>query len=101
MVKITITTIDGAEHALKKFDGRIYRKVAEFDNNQPQISDADFIERHAEIVAELFGVTTDDVLDMPLEEILPASLAGRTAVFKLTWLKTELIGKNVAEDKEQ
>ena len=101
MDKPTIRTIDGKEHKLKDFDGRIYRVVAEFDKNQPALDDADFLEKHAEIAAELFGVTKDDILDMPLEEIMPASIAGRRAVFRFTWLKTQEIAKNLEEDKEQ
>lgn len=100
MDRPTITTVDGKEHALKKFDGRIYRLVAEFDRDLPQITDVDFIERHAAIVAELYGVSTDDALDLPLEDIMPASIEGRRAVFQLTWSKTADISKNSETDKE-
>lgn len=101
MNRPTITTIDGKTHELKPFTGRSYRVIAEFDKNQPLIGDVDYIERHAAIVAELFGVTTDDVLDMPLEDILPASLAARKVAYSFTWLKMQAITKNVVEDKEQ
>ena len=102
MQKPTITTIDGKEHKMNLITGRAYRIAAEFDNNQPQITDADFIERHAAITAEFFeGVTKEDILDLPLEEILPASIAARRAVFQLTLLKTQEISKNSEEDKAQ
>lgn len=101
MDKPIITTIDGKEHKMIELTGRAYRIVSEFDNNQPQITDADFIEKHADVVAELFsGVTKDDILDMPLEEILPASIAARKAVYAFTWLKMQEISKNLVEDKE-
>ena len=101
MEKPTITTIDGKKHKMKPLDGRAYRVAMEFDNNMPQVTDADFMERHAAIVAEFFGVTVDDVLDLPLEEIMPASIAARRVVFQLAWSKTSEISKNLAEDKEQ
>lgn len=101
MDKPTITTIDGKTHELKPFTGRSYRVIAEFDKNQPLIGDVDYIERHAAIVAELFGVTTDDVLDMPLEDILPASIEACKLGYSFTWLKVRQTSKNVVEDKEQ
>lgn len=101
MEKPTIT-IDGKKHEMIALTGRTYRIASEFDNNQPQITDADFIERHAALVAEFFSrVTKDDVLDLPLEEILPASIAVRRAVYSFTWLKTQEISKNFDEGKEQ
>lgn len=100
--KPTIRTIDGKEHEMIDLTGRAYRLASEFDNNQPQITDADFIERHAAITAEFFsGVTKDDILDMPLEEILPASIAARRAVYSFTWLKTQEVSKNSDADKEK
>ena len=101
MERLTIT-IGDKEHEMIALTGRAYRLAAEFDNNLPQVTDADFIERHAGLVAEFFpDVTKDDVLDLPLEEILPASIAVRKATYAFTWLKTQEISKNSEEDKEQ
>lgn len=100
-MKPTITTVDGKTHEMKPLNGRAYRIVAEFDNTAPQVTDADFIERHAALVAEFFDVTADDVLDMPLEDILPASIQTRCTVIQLTWQKTVEISKNAEEDKAQ
>ena len=101
MDKPTITTIDGKTHEMINLTGRTYRVIAEFEKNAPQIEDVDFIERHAALVAELFDVTQDDVLDMPLDDILPASHAARSFAYAFTWLKFKEIQKNVVEDKEQ
>lgn len=102
MEKPTITTIDGKIHEMRNLDGRAYRKLVEFDKNQPSIDDADFIERHAAIVAEFFdGVTVDDVLDMPLEEIFPASVAVRKVGYSFTWLKINELSKNAEAGKVQ
>ena len=102
MDKPTITTIDGKTHEMIDLAGRAYRVVAEFEKNAPQITDVDFIERHAALVAELYnGVTQDDVLDMPLDEILPASHAARSFASAFTWHKLAAVQKNAEEDKEQ
>ena len=97
----TITTIDGRKHELKKLTGRTYRVVAEFDANMPQITDVDFIERHAALAAELYGVTQDEILDMPLEDILPATTEARRLTYSFTWLKVSEIAKNSDTDKAQ
>ena len=102
MERPRITTIDGKEHEMIALNGRAYRIASEFDNNQPQFTDPDFLERHAAITAEFYdGVTKEDILDLPIEEILPASIAARRAVFQLTWLKTIAISKNSDEGKAQ
>lgn len=49
MEKPTIT-IDGKKHEMIDLTGYDYRLAVEFDNNQPQITDADFIEQHAALV---------------------------------------------------
>ena len=101
MEKPTIT-INGIEHEMGELTGRAYRIASEFDNNQPQIGDVDFIERHADVISQFYdGVTKEDVLDMPLEEILPASVATRRAVYSFTWFKANEISKNFDEDKVQ
>ena len=101
MEKPRIVTIDGVEHEMKPLTGRSYRVVAEFDNNLPEFGDVDFIERHAAVIAELYGVAVEDVLDMPLEEIVPAAREARMVAYAFTWLKTGEISKNSQEDKEQ
>ena len=97
MKKLTITTADGEEHELKKLTGRHWRILSEFAENAPNITDADLLEKHAGFIAEFYDVTADDVLDMPLEEILPASLAIRQAIGEKLAAKMETIGKNVDE----
>lgn len=100
MKRPTITTIDGKKHEIRNIDGRAYRVVAEFDNNLPKFGDSDFIEKHAEIIAEFFGgVTPDDILDLPLEDIAPASLEVRSFVFNTIYAKSKAIEKNAPEDK--
>lgn len=100
MKRPTITTIDGKEHEMLHINGRAYRLVAEFEKDLPNFGDADFIERHATLIAAFYdGLTSDDILDLPLEEIAPASLDIRNFVFRRVWEKTRAIEKNAPEDK--
>lgn len=91
-------TIDGRQHEMRKIDGRAYRVVSEFENDLPKFGDADFIERHAALIADFYDVTKEDVLDLPLEEITPASLEIRNLVFNRVWAKVKAIEKNASED---
>ena len=100
MKRPTIITIDGTEHEIRHIDGRAYRVVSEFENNLPKFGDTDFIERHAALIAEFYsGLTSDDVLVLPLEEIAPASLEIRNFIFNRVWDKTKAIEKNAPKDK--
>lgn len=101
MEKPRIKTADGVEHEMQPLTGRSYRVAAEFDKNLPEFGSEDFIERHAAVIAELFGVSVDDALDMPLEDIIPAARDARKFAYAFTWLKTGEISKNSQEDKEQ
>lgn len=102
MEKPRITTVDGVEHEMINLTGRSYRTIVEFENNAPQLTDADFIEMHAALIAELYkGVTVDDVLNMPLDEIMPASREARKFAYAFTWLKMTEITKNSEAGKEQ
>ena len=100
MTKPTIT-INGKKHELTKITGRSWRILSEFIDNAPEYTDADFIEKHAEFVAKFYDdVIVDDVLDLPIEEILPASAAIRKYVMESLTAKLEKIEKNSEADKE-
>ena len=100
MKRPTVITIDGTEHEIRNIDGRAYRVVTEFENDLPKIGEPNFIERHAALIAEFFdGVTTDDILDLPLEDIAPSSLEIRVFVFDKVYAKQRAIEKNAPEDK--
>lgn len=102
MTRPIITTLDGKTHELARITGRHWRILSEFIDNAPEYVDADFIEKHAAFIAAFYDdVTVDDVLDLPIEEILPASAAIRKFVMTQLTAKLEKIEKNVAADKEQ
>ena len=100
MTRPTITTLDGKKHELKKITGRSWRILSEFIDTAPEYVDADFIEKHAAFIACFYdGVTADDILDLPIEDILPASADARKFVMAQLTAKLEKIEKNAVEDK--
>ena len=101
MTRPTIT-VDGKKYEMKKLTGRDWRILGEFADAAPEYVDADFLEKHAAFVAKFYdGVTVDDVLDLPIEEILPASLAIRQYVMQCLTGKIEQIEKNSEAGKAQ
>lgn len=102
MAKPILKTLDGKEHEMRTLTGRDWRILGEFADNAPSYGDVDFLEKHAEFVAKFYdGVTADDVLDLPIEEIFPASLAVRNYIANQLGAKLEAIEKNAEEDKAQ
>lgn len=97
-----IITVNEKKYEIKELTGRDWRIFSEFNEKTPEYTDADFIEKHADFIAEFYqGVTADDILDLPLEEILPASLAIRNYVTKTLTARFEKIEKNVETGKAQ
>lgn len=94
-------TIKGEEHEICAITGRQWRILSEFIDSAPEYSDADFIEQHAEFIAKFYGVAAADVIDLPLEEILPISAAIRKYIVERLTAKLEKIEKNSEEDKAQ
>lgn len=96
-------TVNEKTYEMKKLTGRDWRVFSEFTENAPEYVDADFLEKHAAFIAEFYmGITADDILDnMPLAEILPASLAIRNYITQSLTAKFERLEKNSEADKAQ
>ncbi|MBQ3451801.1 MAG: hypothetical protein IJG32_06025, partial [Selenomonadaceae bacterium] len=76
--------------------------LGEFLEAAPDYAEADFLEKHAAFITQFYdGVTAEEVLDLPLEEILPASAAIRKYIMKCLTAKLEKIEKNAETDKAQ
>lgn len=101
MTRPTIT-INGVEKKMRQLTGRDWRLLGEFKDTAPQFTDADFLEKHAAFIAEFYpDVDAEDVLNMPLEEIAPASLAVQNYVIRQLSAKLERIEKNSEAGKAQ
>lgn len=91
-------TIECKKHEMKKLTGRDWRTLGEFTENPPTYTDADFIEKHADFIAKFYDVPAEEILEkMPLEEILPASMAIKTHTMNTLIAKIAVIEKNSDE----
>lgn len=98
MVKPTIT-IGGVTHEIKTLTGKDWRILGEFLNADIQPQHVDYIEKHAAFIANFFdGVTADDVLNLPLADILPLYSAIQRYFTQSISEKLETISKNVPAD---
>lgn len=90
-----IITIDGKIIEMKILTGRDWRILGEFANQNIQMSDPAFFEKHAEFIANFFdGVTADDVLNLPLEDIFPLYIKIRSYFMEKFSAKIAEVEKN-------
>ena len=102
MEKMTITTLDGKEHKMRKINGRAWRITAEYIEGNLKFDNPALVEEAASYVAEFFDdVTSEEILDLPMEEIMPTAFKIRDMVFKAIMPKLEAIEKNSEADKAQ
>ena len=102
MEKLTITTLDGKKHQIRKINGRAWRITAEYIEGDFKFTNPALLEEAAAYIAEFFdGVTSEEILELPMEEILPTAFAIRDKVFESITPKVEAIEKNSGEDKAQ
>lgn len=102
MERPVITTIDDKEHEMKNLGGRAWRITAEYTDGDFKFSNPALLETAAEYVAQFYDdVTVEDILDLPIEEILPTAFKIRDYVFDKILPKMEKIEKNSEEDKAQ
>lgn len=92
-------TIDGRKIELPEAKARIWREIIKFDETRKEIPTADFVDRHAEIIALAFGVTADEVLDnLEVGEILPVYLSVLTALLEM--LTAKMSGKKTEAEPQ-
>lgn len=94
--KININDIDYVMAAPK---ARMWRKWMEFDKEKVGLPAADFIDKHCELIAEVFpGLSADDLLDnLGLDDIILIYNQCLLALMQLLSSKLEGLGKNVGE----
>ena len=65
--------LNGKTYDMKEPKGKAWRTFAELYENQKDIPNIEFIERHAEVIAQNFdGLTADEILEhMNLSKIIP------------------------------
>ena len=101
MEKMTITTLDGKEHEMRKIDGRAWRITAEYIEGDFKFTNPALLEEAAAYIAEFFDVTSEEILNLPMEKIMPTAFKVRDMVFSSIMPKLEAIEKNLEADKAQ
>ena len=99
MDKPTIT-IGDKTFEMNFIGGRAFRLVSEYGERNFKLSNPALVEEAAEFIANFFdGVTADDVLDLPLKEIMPLAAKIHHLVIDIVSGKSEEISKNADEGK--
>lgn len=95
MDKPTIT-INGNKIEMPKVKARVWREVMALTAERKNVSAADFVDRHCEVIALAFNVTKDDVLDnIFIDDVLPIFNAILAYVSELLFNKIGDSKKNV------
>lgn len=65
--------INGKNHTASKPKAKIWREIMKFDEERTQLPNAEFIDKHAEIIASVFpDVTAVMIIDnVDIDEIVP------------------------------
>ena len=85
---------------MKQIDGRAFRLVSEYREKDFKLSNPAMVEEAAAFIANFFdGVTAENILDLPLEEIMPLAFRIQNVVIGLVSGKSEEIAKNADEGK--
>ena len=101
MDKPTIT-INGTAKEIKKVKGSDWRIMGEFLEKKLSFGDKNFIDEHAKFIVNFFdGVTVDDVLNLPLEEIFPLAIEIRSFMINKISEKLNVIEKNSDKGAEE
>ncbi len=94
--------IDGKIYEMQEPRARMWRNFVEFDENKRNLSNADFIDRHCEMIALVFDdVTADDLLDnLQLSDVLKIYRDCYICLSNLMTNKLRVLEKNSTDGEE-
>lgn len=102
MITPTLVTADGISHEIKNLKGKDWRILGEFFEKKLSFHDKNFMEEQADFIANFFdGVTAEDILELPLEEIFPIAIDIRNFMIGKISEKLSVIEKNAREGAEE
>lgn len=88
-------TINGNKIEMPKVKARVWREIVKFDSERKTIPVADYVDKHCEIIALIFGVDKDTLLDnIDISDIIPVYTQAVTYLLKLLYAKTTDDKKN-------
>ena len=94
--------ISGKTYEMQEPRARMWRTFAEFDENKKNLSTAEFIDKHCEIIAMVFnGVTADKLLDeLNLSDVIKIYRDCYICLSELMTSKLQVLEKNSAGGEE-
>lgn len=95
-MKLPSIEINGKVYGMKKPTARFWGTWVRFNDENKTIADANFVDKHCEILAEMFeGVSKDDLLDnLLLEDVMKVYNECSGCLIKLLTGKFEEVEKN-------
>ena len=92
MKKPTIK-INGKTYEMKEPKARAWRLITEFEENKKEISNAEYIDKHAEIIAQFFDLSVDEILDgMDISDVIKTFYDCYKYISTLLYSKMEKLG---------
>ncbi len=71
-----VITINGNKIEMLEPKARAWREVMKFETERKDLKADDAVEKYCEVIAKVFGVTTDEVLDnLELADVIPTYFA--------------------------
>lgn len=94
--------INGKTYEMQEPRARMWRTFAEFDEKKRDLSNAEFIEKHCEVIASVFsGVTVEELLDnLVLSDVLKLYRDCYICLSELMTSKLRVLEKNSADGVE-
>ena len=88
-----VININGTIYEIIEIKSRLWRIIAEFEENKNNLSNADFIDKHAELLALFFdGISVDDILDnVDLSDILKIYFDCYQYIYWLMYSKLKIL----------
>lgn len=92
-------TINGKEIEMKKLKARIWRETSKINEKRKDISSVDAIDIYCAVIAVVFSVTADEVLDnLYIEDVMPKYFEVLNVINTL--ITSKLPKKNETEKEE-
>lgn len=68
--------INGEVRYMPAVKARMWREVIKFEEERKSLPTIDMLDKHCEIIAKIFGTTTDEVLDnLEIADVMPSYYA--------------------------
>ena len=87
--------INGKTYRAQDPKARAWRRIMEFDEKRKELENKEYIDAHAKVIAEIFDVPEDDILDnLNISDILQVYFECHTYMFKLLTSKLKILDRS-------